>query len=278
MRRWAVGFGLILLIAVGTVADSPPNARPPVLDIAYGSDPMQRLDVYPAASPSPAVVVVHGGGWTRGDKTLPEIRQSSATLQARGFAVFSINYRLAGEGRPGEPMQTQDVAAAVAWVIENGARYGADATGVRLVGGSSGAQLVSLAGQQINAAQPGTIRSVVAMSGPMDFVVIVAENLTLPARERTGKTIPVYLGCRLADCTDEQLREASPVHNISTSSPPFLIVNSENEIVPVEQAQALHDALSAADRPSTLRIVPGQDHGLVLLDSVEDEVVAFLRA
>ncbi|MDQ3716695.1 MAG: alpha/beta hydrolase [Actinomycetota bacterium] len=278
MRRWAVGLGLIVLVVVGGVADSPPIARPPVIDVAYGGDPLQQLDVYPAANPSPAVVVVHGGGWTRGDKTLPEIRQSSATLQARGFAVFSINYRLAGEGRPGEPMQTQDVAAAVAWVIDNGARYGADDTGVRLVGGSSGAQLVSLAGPQINASRPGAIRSIVAMSGPMDFVVIVQENLTLSARERTGKTIPVYLGCRLADCTDQQMRAASPVHNISATSPPFLIINSDAEIVPVEQAQALHEALSAAGRPSTLRIVPGQDHGLVLLDSVEDDVVAFLRA
>lgn len=68
------------------------------------------------------------------------------------------------------------------------------------------------------------------------------------------------------------------MYNVSASSPPFLIINSDDEIVPVEQAQALQEALSAAGRPSTLRIVPGQDHGLVLLDSVEDDVVTFLRA
>lgn len=279
-RRWAVPSVLVtlLLVAVGITSDTPPVTRPAVLDLPYGSDPMQTLDAYPAVSPSPAVVVVHGGGWTRGDKELPEIRDSSLRLQARGFAVFSINYRLVDDTSPGEPMQTDDVWAAVSWVIDTGARYGADDNGVRLLGGSSGAQLVSLAGQRINAAQPGQIRGIVAMSGPMDFVRIVAANLPLAARERTGKTIPAYLGCRLAECTDQQMQLPSPIYNISPTSPPFLIVNSDNEIVPLDQAQAMHDALSRAGRTSNLLIVAGQDHGLVLFAAVEEAVVQFLRA
>lgn len=278
MRRLTIGLGLILLLGVGIVADAPPSTRPRVADLSYGQDPRQKLDAYPAQAPSPAVILVHGGGWTRGDKALPDIRESALRLQARGFAVFSINYRLADDERPGEPMQTQDVASAVSWILENGAQYGADDSGIRLVGGSSGAQLVSLAGQVINAAQPGTIRSVVALSGPMDFVRIVEKNLDLSPQERTGKTIPVYLGCRLAQCTAEQLQGPSPVYNIAPTTPPFLIVNSDDEIVPLEQAQVMHDALTAAGRASTLSIVPGQGHGLSLFDAVEDRIVRFLRA
>ncbi|MDQ4038445.1 MAG: alpha/beta hydrolase [Actinomycetota bacterium] len=278
MRHWALGLGLLMFLAVGVVADSPPSTAPRVVDVAYGEDPMQRLDVYPALAPSPAVVLVHGGGWTRGDKDLPEIRESSLRLQKRGFAVFSINYRLADADRPGEPMQTQDVTSAIDWVLANGARYGADDSGIRLVGGSSGAQLVSLAGQQINADRPGLIRGVVAMSGPMDFVRVVEQNLPLEPEDRTGKSIPVYLGCRLAECTPDQLRGPSPIYNIAPTSPPFLIVNSDDEIVPLEQAQAMHDALTAAGRTSTLRVVPGQGHGLSLLEAAEDGIVRFLRA
>lgn len=272
-----MGAGLVVLLAVAMVADASPIARPPVVDISYGADGRQKLDVYPAEAPSPAVVLVHGGGWTRGDKDLPEVRDTALRLQARGFAVFSINYRLAGDDLPGEPMQTEDVALAVGWVRDNGARYGADDTGIRLLGGSSGAQLVSLAGQRINASMPGVIRGVVAMSGPMDFVRIVEENLQLSARERTGKTIPVYLGCRLANCTAEQMQDPSPIYNIAPTTPPFLIVISDNEIVPVEQAQRMHDALTAAGRISTLRIVPGQGHGLSLFGAVEEDIVRFLR-
>jgi len=248
-----------------------------VVDVSYGADSRQRLDIYPAEAPSPAVIIVHGGGWTRGDKQLPEIRESSLRLQERGFAVFSINYRLADDDRPGEPMQSEDVALAVSWILDNGAQYGADASGIRLLGGSSGAQLVSLAGQKINAARPGVIRGVVAMSGPMDFVRIVEGNLDLSARDRDGKTVPIYLGCRLAECTIEQMQGPSPIYNITATTPPFLIVNSDDEIVPVEQAQAMHDALTAAGRTSTLRIVPGQDHGLSLFGAVEDDMVRFLR-
>ncbi len=278
MRRWVIGFGLVVLLAVAIVADSQPSGRPRVVDASYGEHPRQKLDVYPAEAPSPAVVLVHGGGWTRGDKDLPEVRENSLRLQARGFAVFSINYRLATDDQPGQPMQTDDVAAAVRWIRDNGSQYGADGTGIRLLGGSSGAQLVSLAGQVINASEPGVIRGVVAMSGPMDFVRIVEENLLLSARERTGKTIPVYLGCRIAQCTGEQMQGPSPIYNIAPTTPPFLIVNSDDEIVPLEQAQAMHDALSAADRPSTLRIVPGDGHGLPLFDAVEADIVHFLRA
>ena len=277
MRRWTMGAGLVLLLAVAMVADAAPIARPPVVDVSYGADGRQKLDVYPAEAPSPAIVLVHGGGWTRGDKDLPDVRETSLRLQARGFAVFSINYRLAGDDLPGEPMQTEDLALAVRWIRDNGARYGADDTGIRLLGGSSGAQLVSLAGQEINASMPGVIRGVVAMSGPMDFVRIVEENLQLSARERTGKTIPVYLGCRLANCTAEQMQGPSPIYNIAPTTPPFLIVNSDNEIVPVEQAQRMHDALTFAGRTSTLRIVPGQGHGLSLFGAVEDDIVRFLR-
>jgi len=278
MRRWVIGFGLVVLLAVAIVADSQPSGRPRVVDASYGEHPRQKLDVYPAEAPSPAVVLVHGGGWTRGDKDLPEVRENSLRLQARGFAVFSINYRLATDDQPGQPMQTDDVAAAVRWIRDNGSKYGADGTGIRLLGGSAGAQLVALAGQEISAAQPGVIRGVVAMSGPMDFVRIVEENLQLSARERTGKTIPVYLGCRLAVCTAEQMQGPSPIYNIAPTTPPFLIVNSDNEIVPVDQAQVMHDALSAADRPSTLRIVPGDGHGFALFDAVEADIVRFLRA
>ena len=54
------------------------------------------LDVYQPAKKGknrPAVVVVHGGGWTQGDKAL--FAQQSNQLAERGFVAFSINYRLA---------------------------------------------------------------------------------------------------------------------------------------------------------------------------------------
>jgi acetyl esterase/lipase len=54
------------------------------------------LDVYQSAKQGknrPAVVVVHGGGWTQGDKAL--FAQQSNQLAERGSVAFSVNYRLA---------------------------------------------------------------------------------------------------------------------------------------------------------------------------------------
>src|SRR5256885_956012 len=95
------------------------------------------LDVYQPAKKGksrPAVVVVHGGGWTQGDKAL--FAQQGNQLAERGFVAFSINYRLA-PAHP-YPAAVQDVEAAVAWVRKHAKAYGVDPKRVGALGGSAG--------------------------------------------------------------------------------------------------------------------------------------------
>ena len=121
------------------------------VDIAYGSHPLQKLDVYRPNPKGPAsrrhangllpvIVSVHGGGWVYGDKELYQYYTMS--LAQRGFAVINFSYRLAPESR--YPAQMADVAAVFEWAHSHAASYGMDVNNLFAVGDSAGAHLLGL--------------------------------------------------------------------------------------------------------------------------------------
>jgi len=289
----SAGLGLTTASAEDPPVEPPPCVSPICLDnLPYGPDALHQMDIYPvAAGRAPVVVVVHGGGWFGGEKE--GVYRVAEELSAAGFAVFNIDYRLAVgppgaagslSGAPDETddlNQTDDIALAVQWIIANGAQYGADVSHISLIGGSSGAQLVALAGQLINKTRgPGTIRSVVEMSGPMDFDTMVHPGGPGTLNNEIGDGMPAYLGCPVADCTEAQLKGPSPLYNIDPTNPAFLLVNGDAEMNPAQQATILHDALIAAGESSTLDIVTGtagRKHGFSLFPSEDTEIIAFLK-
>src|SRR6185312_13737462 len=77
-----------------SLATLPPNVRA-LRDIAYGSDPKQRFDVYlpQQANHAPVIFMVHGGGWRRGDKTMKtSVENKMAHWTQKGFIFISTNY------------------------------------------------------------------------------------------------------------------------------------------------------------------------------------------
>lgn len=135
-RRAALAlFALPLLTAAAPAASS---------EIVYGTDPRQRLDVYGRSglTNAPMLLFVHGGGWTFGDKHAVNALPDFAVRH--GFLLASTNYRMAPEVHADG--SAQDVAAAAAWMLANGPRFGGDARRLFLVGHSAGAHLVALVG------------------------------------------------------------------------------------------------------------------------------------
>ena len=68
-------------------------------DVAYGTDSTrQRFDLWKAASarPAPLVLLIHGGGWRRGDKTGFGAAEIRSFLDA-GISVAALNYRFIDE-------------------------------------------------------------------------------------------------------------------------------------------------------------------------------------
>ena len=95
------------------------------------------------ASKAPVVVSVHGGGWQLGASGMHA--HWGQWLAERGIALFSINYRLAGEGRKAYPEAVNDVRAAVQFVKRKAPELKLDPERVALFGDSAGGHLAALA-------------------------------------------------------------------------------------------------------------------------------------
>jgi triacylglycerol lipase len=142
-------------------------------DIAYGSDPLQKLDVFAPdgtrgtskGKKLPVLLFVHGGGFTRGDKH-GDFYPDNITLWAakNGMTGVNINYRLA----PKDPWPTgaKDLAAAIAWTKANIARYGGDPKRIVLFGHSAGANHVAdyAAHPEVRGAEAASVMGVVMLS------------------------------------------------------------------------------------------------------------------
>ena len=123
---------------------TPPENVEKIKDVPYIDDGniYHKLDVfYPQGTPKdaklPVVIDIHGGGWMYGDKDLNEYYCLS--IADRGYAVFSISYRLVPDVSVNE--QLQDVAQALKWIKGNMANYPCDESKILLTGDSAGGQL-----------------------------------------------------------------------------------------------------------------------------------------
>lgn len=126
-----------------TDAGTTARAQP----IAYGTDPVQKIDLYTpdAARPAqghPLLVYVHGGGWRNGSKDM--VQQKPDFFNEQGWAFASVGYRLL----PQAPVEQQaaDVAAAIAKLTRDAGTLGIDAARIIIMGHSAGAHLAALVG------------------------------------------------------------------------------------------------------------------------------------
>ncbi len=107
--------------------EPPGHHTPSVRDLAYGSDPRQRMDVYLPAKPvnAPVILMVHGGGWRWGDKESGAVVDNKvARWVALGFVSVSVNNRLLPQANPLE--QARDVAQALAVAQAKAPTWGAE--------------------------------------------------------------------------------------------------------------------------------------------------------
>ena len=187
-------------------------------DIAYGSEARQRFDVYLPAHPrrAPIIVMVHGGAWMIGNKSLPQVVENKvAHWVAQGAILVSINYRLVPQVGPGE--QADDVAHALAEVQALAPAWGGDPGRVVLMGHSAGAHLVALVG-----ASP--LRAQHAGARPWLGTVVLdsaALNLTGLMRQPHARFYDRAFGTDPA-----RWPGASPIDALAAGAPPMLLVCS----------------------------------------------------
>jgi acetyl esterase/lipase len=277
-RRWLIGAAALAAVSLVTAVPAlPAGAAAGVRvtnDVTYRTVDGEKLglDVYQPAKKGkdrPAVVIVHGGGWSGGDKQL--FATQGNQLAERGFVAFSVNYRLA-PAHP-YPAAVDDVEGAVEWVRKHAEKYGVDPKRIGALGGSAGAHLTGLLATvgEGSHAKGHRIAAAVSWSGPMDFVSL-APAVTAGA----GRSIGTFLGCAPDACPDKYA-QASPITHVDKTDTPMLIVNSTKELVPQSQADAMKAALDKAGVANQEIVLPGAAHSRAYANRVWDQTVAFLE-
>lgn len=216
----------LLLAGFATFA----NAAPSLLDAPYGPEPEQRFDLHapPGKQAAPLILMVHGGGWTRGDKEMGRVVDNKvAHWLPRSIAFMSINYRMQPKAAPQE--QARDVAQALAYVEKNSARLGVDRNNIVLMGHSAGAHLIALL-----AARPELLAEVGAQT-PRGFVLLDSGALDVPAI-MNARHFALY--DRAFGGDPAEWAAASPFHQLRQATAPMLAVCSTRRENACPQARA----------------------------------------
>jgi arylformamidase len=214
-------------------ADRGPATLPPgiriVRDVAYGNDPRQHFDVYAPmqAHDAPVILLVHGGGWQRGDKAMRNVIENKvARWVPRGIIVISIDYRMLPDTPPLQ--QASDVGRALAFAQRQAASWGGSRDRFILMGHSAGAHLVSLISAEPSFARyqgaSPWLGTVALDSAAFDVSVIMQ-----------GRHFPLYdnaFGNDQATWT-----AASPLQQLNARGVPFLAVCSSQRRESCPQAQ-----------------------------------------
>lgn len=218
--------------------------------------------------PLPTVLMIHGGGWISGDRDM--MHEEARWLAPQGFVCACMNYRLAPL-HP-YPAAVEDVRAAIAFLRENGASRGVDASRVVAFGNSAGGHLAAMA----------------ALSGPVDtranasIAICPIVDLTEPRTQHLAISwgfLEQFMGGAFEEAP-ERWAEASPLTYAGASAPPMLLIHGvEDDVVPVAQSEALHAALQEAGADSTYIELPGEMHAFSLPAwlRIRDAYVSFLR-
>lgn len=236
-------------------ADAPATKPEIEVDYAVQKDVTYTPAGWPAAlqadlwrpavgGAKPAVLLIHGGGWTRGNRG--QMDSIAKRLARRGYVVMNISYRFAPEYR--HPAQIDDTREALRWLRANHEALQVDPQRIAAWGYSAGAHLAALLGAA-DAAAADRVQAVVAGGIPADLRYY-------PDSPLIGK----LMGTALADDT-ANWTAASPVTKVGRGSPPFFLYHgSWDRIVGDNNAYAMKTALDAAGVPNELYILHGLGH------------------
>jgi alpha-L-fucosidase 2 len=214
------------------------------------------MDAYLPSSPAltPAVIIVHGGGWVAGDKRI-DVQPLFKPLTDAGFACFSINYRLATDlAQFGAAID--DVEQAVLFVKSHASEYHVDPDRLALLGESAGGQLAAMAALRGPAAD--SVKAVVAFYTPSDLVTLVKTSTYIPARIRDSVRGTPWESFILAG-----LAQLSPVDNLRPNMPPFLLIHgTEDSLVPFDQSREMCSRMRTVGASCELYAAKGMGHGI----------------
>jgi acetyl esterase len=240
------------------------------------------LDVYrrkDATGSLPSIVYIHGGAFSMMSKDTHRIM--AYVLAAQGYQVFNVNYRLGPVHAYPRPLK--DAISAFEWVLDNGAKYGANTAKLAIIGESAGANLTAALAYCATHPRPepftrslferdATLSCVAPLYGLLDLHDVERfwrdpfKNQRMPGwiKGEIRGTAYSYLGRRASRTL--QFPMASPLRLFESPPPPgsrplppfFTTVGTADPLLP--DTIRLSDALHKRSVPCDLHVFRGEIH------------------
>jgi acetyl esterase/lipase len=235
-------------------------AAPAPVEIAYGPDPAQRLDVYPRPDlvAAPTLLFVHGGAWTIGDKR--DVNALPGFAERHGCLLASTNHRPG----VGAERAAEDVAAAAAWMLSQGVRYGGDTKRLFLMGHSSGGHLAALVGVDprylaAHGRAPTDLAGVIGVDGAGYDPAVELAGMALHLRPSEMAMWTTAFG--------EGAAGLSPIRLVRPDGryPPFLLLYTDHPGGRKYSQELAAELAAAGDRVAVVE-APGKSHQQINTD------------
>lgn len=190
-----------------------------------------HLDLFRPAKPGkyPVLLLVHGGGWRSGNKSMdiPLAQQ----IAAKGYVTATIEHRLSPEAL--HPAAVYDIKAAVRFIRANAKKYGINPKKIAIAGSSAGGQLASLVGATVgvekfdgNEGNPGVssaVQAIIDIDGVLDFNTPDEKGKDEETAKRSAGAL--WFGTTFNQSSEKWI-EASPIQYVGKNTPPILFINS----------------------------------------------------
>jgi acetyl esterase/lipase len=169
-----------------------------------------RLDLYAPTDRKdfPTIVWFHGGGLTKGNKSIPD------ALKNQGFAIVAPNYRLSPSAK--SPEYVEDAAAAVAWTVRNIESYGGSRKRIFVSGHSAGGYLAAMVGLDRRWLQVHDLNAD-DLAGIIPFSGHAITHFTIRAERNIPEDQPI-------------VDEMAPLYHVRRDSPPLLLITGDRDL------------------------------------------------
>mgnify|MGYP003683008377 CR=1 FL=1 len=225
------------------------------LDVSYGSEADQVYDIYLPQNrtlSTKVIILVHGGGWTSGDKA--DMNDFVELIQADlpSYAIVNVNYRLASETTSPFPMQLNDITSIVNDLRARNVEY-IISEDYAFLGVSAGAHLSLLWSYDYDT--QANVNMVASIVGPTNLVDEAYLNNADPA-------IQTYIDLLGANVVIPFLENYSPLQKVTTAAPPtILFYGGQDPLIPNSQGMDLSDRLTQLGVTHQFTFYPQEGHG-----------------